>query len=1295
MPKTPVTTNLIACSLNTFFMLCLLFVNSRDAFAQCNTTLHKLVPETAINNDDRFGSALAANSQYMVVAAENSDTLGVLYGGAAFVYEKTVAGWAYRAMLTATDPEAYDFFGNAVAIDATGNTIVVINRRYSQGAAYIFEKPASGWTTMKETYKIKFPEYLEFNSEMDISDDGAVIAVSNPMSRNGQVYALQKPSEGWSNALIPETLISGDENMVGNDVLVEGDYIYASAEGTESSIHVYKRNGASYSLIARLSPSEDAYFFGYHLTMVNNTLAASGYAYPASGNGYFAVFLFTRVGEWTNMTSTTEFPYPPQDLLNLRFPIEFVSPTELVTAALVKDGDYYNGKLLQLSTTDGTWKDLTSSVMFEETKHSTRTEFGNQLVWNGTDFMMAAVRKGSDTSHAFRNAVLSLTRSGGIWGSLQKVSLPRNSSSNVFFGTSIVKTTEVMFAGAPYDGTVGRGAGAVYVYDRVGEEFEKIHTIFPPPRNARPSGSDLGFGYSIAAFGDDLAIGAPSYQYAPNTFGKIFLYRRQTSDWKSAIVYDSLIVPAELKLNHVGAAIAMNDKVLFASAYNNLGNAHTNAVVVFERINNKWQYRQMISLGKPFDKSWPSVKFSLSGDELAVGEYYTLNGGVSILRKDSQTGEWTISMAIAGDFLSGFGGVVKLQENHLFVGAPSFNFNNVDKSGAVYVFTKLPGTSWRSDMQPSAVIAPEVPIEGGYFGSSLDVIGNTLAVGAPGMFLTVDSKVRTVPGNTYIIQASDYYWQNTTQYLNLQGDRYDENERDHFGSHVTLDQEYFYIGARSEHTSTGQFSGAVYYIPTPPVIFLEAPLCSGGQPVQLKGYPYGGVWSGPGVTATGTFDTALSGVGVFQLNYTTPNCAYVGTVEIEVKPPLNVEQLSPSEAFICNEGSTTLKIKPIPDADYHWYYRQGNSGPFALLAKDDDSFLVTNPGEYRVAVTAACTAESAVFRVAIENAEVKLGPQAVVCDLSKPVALQASGHAGVWEGTGVTNNTFVGQGLDNGYHPISYRITTSLGCNVLLRDSIKVNVVPPLTLMQSPGDFCKTGSAMLISAPAVSGLQYRWYYKQSETSQMNAINQSLANHAEVFNHGYYQASATNGECTNSSNIIQVGFINDLTYTMTPPENADLQKCNISEVPLNVTAREGTAFTWLHKSEDGDTFEVMAGEHDSELLATESGAYAVRGEFGFCSFESAPVSVHLVRDHFSIPNVFTPNGDDKNALFKAITNSAISRFSIFTRDGSLVYSNNTGEWDGGQAPSGVYYWYVTYQGCDDELHEAKGWVHLLR
>jgi hypothetical protein len=109
------------------------------SIGQCNTTLNKLLPVTSVNNDDRFGSELAANSQYMVVGAESSDTLGVLYAGAAFVYEKTVAGWAYRAMLTASDPDEYDFFGNEIAIDANGNTIVVINRSYSKGGVYPME----------------------------------------------------------------------------------------------------------------------------------------------------------------------------------------------------------------------------------------------------------------------------------------------------------------------------------------------------------------------------------------------------------------------------------------------------------------------------------------------------------------------------------------------------------------------------------------------------------------------------------------------------------------------------------------------------------------------------------------------------------------------------------------------------------------------------------------------------------------------------------------------------------------------------------------------------------------------------------------------------------------------------------------------------------------------------------------------------------------------------------------------------------------------------------------------------
>ena len=124
--------------------LYLLLAIGPGLYAQCNTDLKKLLPDGSVNNEDRFGSALAISDQYMVVAAENSDTLGIYYGGAAYIYEKTAAGWSYRAMLIASDPVAYDFFGNKIAIDEDGSTIVILNRSYDQGGVYIFEKPASG-----------------------------------------------------------------------------------------------------------------------------------------------------------------------------------------------------------------------------------------------------------------------------------------------------------------------------------------------------------------------------------------------------------------------------------------------------------------------------------------------------------------------------------------------------------------------------------------------------------------------------------------------------------------------------------------------------------------------------------------------------------------------------------------------------------------------------------------------------------------------------------------------------------------------------------------------------------------------------------------------------------------------------------------------------------------------------------------------------------------------------------------------------------------------------------------------
>jgi gliding motility-associated-like protein len=86
----------------------------------------------------------------------------------------------------------------------------------------------------------------------------------------------------------------------------------------------------------------------------------------------------------------------------------------------------------------------------------------------------------------------------------------------------------------------------------------------------------------------------------------------------------------------------------------------------------------------------------------------------------------------------------------------------------------------------------------------------------------------------------------------------------------------------------------------------------------------------------------------------------------------------------------------------------------------------------------------------------------------------------------------------------------------------------------------------------------------------------------------------------------------------------------------------------------------------------------------------------------IPNVFTPNGDSKNDLFK-INSSGIRNLNctIFDRWGLKLYEWDgiNGSWDGqtktGKAPSGTYYYIINYTDRKDNSSTEKGFLTLFR
>jgi gliding motility-associated-like protein len=83
----------------------------------------------------------------------------------------------------------------------------------------------------------------------------------------------------------------------------------------------------------------------------------------------------------------------------------------------------------------------------------------------------------------------------------------------------------------------------------------------------------------------------------------------------------------------------------------------------------------------------------------------------------------------------------------------------------------------------------------------------------------------------------------------------------------------------------------------------------------------------------------------------------------------------------------------------------------------------------------------------------------------------------------------------------------------------------------------------------------------------------------------------------------------------------------------------------------------------------------------------------------MPNVFTPNGDDKNEVFKPIISGKLKEYNlkVFNRWGEDIFSTtdpNKG-WDGENSETGVFYWVCYYQGVDQKLQTRKGWVSLIK
>ena len=115
---------------------------------------------------------------------------------------------------------------------------------------------------------------------------------------------------------------------------------------------------------------------------------------------------------------------------------------------------------------------------------------------------------------------------------------------------------------------------------------------------------------------------------------------------------------------------------------------------------------------------------------------------------------------------------------------------------------------------------------------------------------------------------------------------------------------------------------------------------------------------------------------------------------------------------------------------------------------------------------------------------------------------------------------------------------------------------------------------------------------------------------------------------------------------------------------------------------------------------------VTSEQGCVDSDTLELSIKAPGHEFERPNVFIPDGAPSNQVFKInITDeNELETFDckIYNRWGKMIYSYTDwreGGWDGkingADAPEGVYYYFIKYEGKDKEKGKERGFVHLIR
>ncbi|WP_343634559.1 choice-of-anchor L domain-containing protein [Fluviicola sp.] len=307
--------------------------------------------------------------------------------------------------------------------------------------------------------------------------------------------------------------------------------------------------------------------------------------------------------------------------------------------------------------------------------------------------------------------------------------------------------------------------------------------------------------------------------------------------------------------------------------------------------------------------------------------------------------------------------------------------------------------------------------------------------------------------------------------------------------------------------------------------------------------------------------------------------------------------------------------------------------------------------------------------------------------------------------------------LQNGV--TNYVVSITDACLGTYTDTVTVTMNQTLvidTMIAYTASACTPDGAVSGLGAGMTGIpQYHW--EGPGTGGPSQINASVMQNLSP---GWYVFTVTDNVCSVTDSIFlnsEPGPIADMTLST-------ISGCNPTTVTFTNNSQNATTYEWYFGNGNSVTVTDLSSQTQTFTVSADQALIAINGpcrdtafasvlivECGCTDPQATNYNPNAVQNDGScifpepsviVPNIFTPNGDKNNDVFKLTTvNATEIEIKINNRWGNNVYVGTgldaawDGKIDGTLAPDGVYFVQYTVKGLMGREITGQGFLQLIR